>query len=54
MELVLWHDMRYYAHVGHKDFILRLGHRPEVIKTVLPNRANMGQMTLCWRTVARA
>src|SRR6187200_160410 len=23
---VLWHVMRYYAHFGHKDFILCLGH----------------------------
>jgi hypothetical protein len=24
---VIWHIMRYYAHYGHKDFILCLGHR---------------------------
>src|SRR3990167_5901278 len=29
---VLWHVMRYYAHFGHKDFILCLGYRAEVIK----------------------
>ena len=29
---ILWHVMRYYAHFGHKDFILCLGHRGETIK----------------------
>jgi len=29
---VLWHVMKYYAHFGHKDFILCLGHQSEVIK----------------------
>jgi glucose-1-phosphate cytidylyltransferase len=29
---VLWHVMRYYAHFGHKDFVLCLGYRPEAVK----------------------
>jgi glucose-1-phosphate cytidylyltransferase len=29
---VLWHLMRYYAHYGHTDFILCLGHQGDVIK----------------------
>ena len=29
---VLWHVMRYYAHFGHKDFILCLGYKSAVIK----------------------
>lgn len=29
---VLWHVMKYYAHFGHKDFILCLGHQGEIIK----------------------
>lgn len=29
---VLWHVMKYYAHFGHTDFILCLGHRADVIK----------------------
>ena len=29
---LLWHVMKYYAHFGHTDFILCLGHRAEVIK----------------------
>jgi len=28
---ILWHVMRYYAHYGHKDFILCLGSHDEVI-----------------------
>jgi glucose-1-phosphate cytidylyltransferase len=30
---ILWHLMKYYAHFGHKDFILCLGFKAEVIKT---------------------
>lgn len=29
---VLWHLMRYYAHFGHKDFILALGYRGDLIR----------------------
>jgi glucose-1-phosphate cytidylyltransferase len=29
---ILWHVMRYYAHYGHKDFILCLGYRADAIK----------------------
>jgi glucose-1-phosphate cytidylyltransferase len=29
---ILWHLMKYYAHFGHKDFILCLGHKGAVIK----------------------
>lgn len=29
---ILWHVMKYYAHFGHKEFILCLGHRADVIK----------------------
>jgi glucose-1-phosphate cytidylyltransferase len=29
---ILWHLMKYYAHYGHKDFILCLGHRADAIK----------------------
>jgi len=29
---ILWHVMRYYAHFGHKDFILCLGYKGEMIK----------------------
>jgi glucose-1-phosphate cytidylyltransferase len=29
---ILWHVMRYYAHYGHKDFILCLGYKADVVK----------------------
>jgi len=29
---ILWHVMKYYAHFGHTDFILCLGHRGDLIK----------------------
>jgi glucose-1-phosphate cytidylyltransferase len=29
---LLWHVMKYYAHHGHSDFVLCLGHRGDVIK----------------------
>jgi glucose-1-phosphate cytidylyltransferase len=30
---ILWHVMKYYAHYGHKDFILCLGYKADVIKS---------------------
>ena len=29
---ILWHVMKYYAHFGHKDFILCLGYRADAVK----------------------
>jgi glucose-1-phosphate cytidylyltransferase len=29
---IIWHVMKYYAHYGHKDFILCLGYKGDVIK----------------------
>jgi glucose-1-phosphate cytidylyltransferase len=29
---IVWHLMKYYAHYGHKDFILCLGYRGDMIK----------------------
>jgi glucose-1-phosphate cytidylyltransferase len=34
---ILWHVMKYYAHFGHKDFILCLGYRAAVIKNYFVN-----------------
>jgi glucose-1-phosphate cytidylyltransferase len=34
---VIWHVMRYYAHYGHRDFILCLGHRGDTIKEYFLN-----------------
>ena len=29
---IIWNIMKYYAHYGHKEFILCLGHKADVIK----------------------
>jgi len=29
---IMWHLMRYYAHFGHKDFVLALGYRGDMIR----------------------
>jgi len=34
---ILWHIMKYYAHYGHKDFILCLGHRADYVKDYFLN-----------------
>jgi glucose-1-phosphate cytidylyltransferase len=34
---ILWHLMKYYAHFGHKDFILCLGYKGNVIKSYFRN-----------------
>ena len=34
---ILWHVMKYYAHFGHKDFILCLGHGADVVKNYFLN-----------------
>jgi glucose-1-phosphate cytidylyltransferase len=34
---ILWHVMKYYAHYGHKDFILCLGYRADAIKEYFLN-----------------
>lgn len=34
---ILWHLMKYYAHFGHKEFILCLGHGADVVKNYFLN-----------------
>ena len=34
---IIWHVMRYYAHFGHKEFILCLGYRGELIREYFLN-----------------
>lgn len=34
---ILWHVMKYYAHFGHKDFVLCLGYRADTIKQYFLN-----------------
>lgn len=34
---IIWHLMRYYAHFGHRDFVLCLGYRGDLIKKYFLN-----------------
>jgi glucose-1-phosphate cytidylyltransferase len=34
---IIWHLMKYYAHFGHRDFILCLGHKADYIKNYFLN-----------------
>lgn len=34
---IIWHLMKYYAHFGHKEFILALGYRGDMIKEYFLN-----------------
>src|SRR5215813_4029488 len=34
---ILWHLMKYYSHYGHRDFILCLGYRGDIIKNYFLN-----------------
>src|SRR5690554_6760226 len=34
---IIWHVMKYYAHFGHKDFILCLGYEGNTIKDYFLN-----------------
>jgi glucose-1-phosphate cytidylyltransferase len=34
---IVWHLMRYYAHYGHKDFVLCLGYRGDMIREYFLN-----------------
>ena len=34
---IVWHLMRYYAHYGHKDFVLCLGYRGDLIREYFRN-----------------
>lgn len=34
---IIWHLMRYYAHFGHKDFVLCLGYRGDLVREYFLN-----------------
>lgn len=38
---LLWHVMRYYAHFGHRDFILCLGHGAEQVKEFFADQSQV-------------
>jgi glucose-1-phosphate cytidylyltransferase len=45
---VLWHIMKHYAHYGHKDFVLCLGYRGNMIKEYFLNYEAMNNdFTIC-------
>jgi glucose-1-phosphate cytidylyltransferase len=39
---IMWHLMKYYAHLGHRDFILCLGHKADAIKDYFLNYNECG------------
>jgi len=44
---IIWHIMKYYAHWGHKDFVLCLGYKGQVIKDFFLNyEASTSDLTL--------
>jgi len=44
---ILWHIMRSYAHYGHKEFVLCLGHKGNVIKDFFVNyRTRIADFTI--------
>jgi len=44
---ILWHVMRHYAHFGHREFVLCLGHQGDVIKDFFLNyRARTSTLTV--------
>jgi glucose-1-phosphate cytidylyltransferase len=47
---ILWHVMKYYAHFGHKEFILCLGYRGDIIKNYFLNydECLSNDFTLSW------
>ena len=52
---ILWHLMRYYSHYGHKEFILCLGYRGDVIRTTSAPTTNACPTTSCCpKAVARS
>ena len=44
---ILWHLMKYYAHFGHKDFILCLGYKGNVIKDYFLQYDEVGLERFC-------
>src|SRR5262245_15252305 len=45
---ILWHIMKLYAHYGHRDFVLCLGYRGQMIKEYFLNYEAMNNdFTIC-------
>jgi glucose-1-phosphate cytidylyltransferase len=50
---ILWHVMRYYAHYGHKDFILCLGYRGDLIREYFLNYKEHMSNDFTWSEAGR-
>ncbi len=51
---LLWHLMRYYAHYGHRDFILCLGYRGDLIREYFLNYRESMSNDFTWHGDGRA
>ncbi len=49
---ILWHLMKYYAHFGHKEFILCLGHGARRSRSTSSTTTNATATTSCSAKVA--
>ncbi len=38
---ILWHIMKHYSHYGHKEFVIALGYKGEVIKKYMVNYSSL-------------
>jgi glucose-1-phosphate cytidylyltransferase len=45
---VMWHLMRYYAHYGHRDFVLALGYRGDLIREFFLNYQDCMSTDFVW------
>ncbi len=50
---ILWHIMRYYAHYGHKEFILCLGYRGDLIREYFLNYQETMSNDFTWSNAGR-
>jgi glucose-1-phosphate cytidylyltransferase len=47
---ILWHIMKYYAHFGHKDFVIALGYKGEFVKRYFVEYSRLSQdLTVSFR-----
>jgi glucose-1-phosphate cytidylyltransferase len=54
---ILWHIMKYYAHWGHKDFLIALGYKGEYVKRYFVDYLNLASdltVSLADGTVTRS
>lgn len=50
---ILWHLMRYYAHYGHKDFLLCLGYRGDLIREYFLDYRDCMSTDFTWKDGGR-